>query len=203
MAADAAMLEHAVEAGAAEMRIYEWDGPWVSLGRFQKPEEALRLDTCRRLGIRWVMRPTGGRAVLHGNDLTCSVAMPLARLGLADTAVRGAYRALAPLLLSALRHAGLPAALGEDTGFVTKGRQQDCFAHVSANDICDARTGAKLAGTALRLHRGAVLMQASIPLGPYPVAPEDVYGEPSDLAPPTIDKLLLVDGLIRWACPQV
>jgi hypothetical protein len=67
-------------------------------------------------------------------------------------------------MIAALRACGLPAALGEDTKFLGKGpRVADCFAHVSANDIVDERTGAKVCGCALKVTQNAALVQASIP----------------------------------------
>jgi lipoate-protein ligase A len=183
MAADRAALA-AAGGGMATARIYRWDGPWVSLGRFQKASDALRLDACERRGVRWVIRPTGGRAVLHGADVTVSIACPLAVLGVAEGQVRGAYRALAPILIEALNEVGSRAVLGEETLFARGvSRGVDCFRHVSANDIVDVE-GVKLAGTALRLVRSAVLMQASIPTGPYLVAPSDIYRERASLGLP-------------------
>src|SRR5579862_8679410 len=66
------------EAGAAGCRVYGWDGPWVSLGRFQSPKR----DLLSPENTHWVTRPTGGKAVLHGHDVTVGLAVPLDTLGL-------------------------------------------------------------------------------------------------------------------------
>ena len=76
MARDAELLERA-ERGESAARVYSWDGAWVSLGRFQRPEKAL----LRSEEIDWVMRPTGGKAVLHGHDVTVGIALPLRDIG--------------------------------------------------------------------------------------------------------------------------
>ena len=56
MAADRELLQCA-EAGAQSpvLRLYGWREPTLSLGYFQKPEEALHLDLCRARGIAVVL----------------------------------------------------------------------------------------------------------------------------------------------------
>ncbi|MDT8325726.1 MAG: hypothetical protein RRA94_16545, partial [Bacteroidota bacterium] len=61
----------ALDAGRAApmLRVYHWH-PWcISLGRHQKDEE---IDHARTTadGIGVVRRPTGGRAILHAEELT-------------------------------------------------------------------------------------------------------------------------------------
>lgn len=160
MARDVALLE-AAERGTPGVRVYEWDGPWLSLGRFQRPSDVLA-----ELGdLPWVMRPTGGKTVRHGEDVTVGMAAPSALLGLESRQLKEAYRALARPLISALRTCGVPAVLGEGSRWLRKeGRTADCFAYVSPNDIVDEETGLKVCGCALRLTDKAVLVQASIPV---------------------------------------
>lgn len=176
MALDSDALD-AASRGVCTARIYLWDGPWVTLGMSQKAEEALDLDACSRLGVRWVVRPTGGRAVLHGADVTFSLACPLSEVGGAPRNVRAAYRALAPLIVEALNRAGVRASLGERSPSLgpPNYRGVDCFRSLSTSDVADAESGSKLAGTALRIRGDCVLLQASIPTGPYLVPPETIY----------------------------
>ncbi len=175
MRRDAALLE----CSALRWRIYTWDGPWISLGMYQDPVRDLR-PGCE---IPWVMRPTGGRGVLHGHDLTLGLSCPLLLL-LEDgetveqlsRSVRKVYRRITAPMIEAIRQAGVPAALGESTPFVSKlHKSADCFAHVSANDIVDERTGIKVCGVALRLTENAVLIQASIPISRPLVDPAAVF----------------------------
>ena len=182
MAADAHLLE-AAEGGEMGCRVYSWDGPWISLGKQQLAERDL-LDPNL---VPWVMRPTGGKAVLHGHDVTVGLALPLAVLAedgeSLSRSVRKVYRRIAAPLVAALNDCGICAALGEDTPFARRGvRSADCFAHVSANDIVDARTGLKVCGCALRLTATAVLVQASIPNGRPLVDPQEVFAIPQSPA---------------------
>lgn len=174
MARDAVLLDRA-ERGGAHARVYTWDGAWVSLGRFQRPEKALRDPGA----IDWVMRPTGGKAVLHGHDVTVCMAVPLHALGITESGSRRVstvYRAVVRPLVEALTAAGLPATLAENTQFVrTAGQTADCFAHVSPTDIVDPGTGHKVCGCALRVTQGAVLVQASVPVLRPLVRPDAIF----------------------------
>ncbi|MEZ0326513.1 MAG: hypothetical protein ACAH95_11470 [Fimbriimonas sp.] len=151
MAADVQLLANA-QAGEWGLRVYEWDGLWVSLGRNQVAEDVL-LDAATPT----VTRPTGGAAVLHGHDVTVSIAMPLLRPR-ADS-----YRIVTAPLIEALRAQGLEVALAESaSGFYPD--LPDCFATTTKNDLIDSTTRQKVCGCALRRTREAVLLQASIPV---------------------------------------
>lgn len=174
MAGDSALLAAAEADGEVGCRVYSWEGPWVSLGRFQHPER----DLVDPEGTHWVMRPTGGKAVLHGHDVTVGMAVPFTVVGTGPRELRACYRWVASPIIEALRACGVPAALGERTVFAGKGtRTADCFTHVSANDIVDERSGVKVCGCALLMGRSAVLLQASIPNGPPLVPAESVIRE--------------------------
>lgn len=53
------------------LRLYGWETPSVSLGSFQKLDD-IDEEYCSHENIPVVRRPTGGRAVLHGDELTYS-----------------------------------------------------------------------------------------------------------------------------------
>jgi lipoyl(octanoyl) transferase len=55
------------------LRLYQWEPPGVSIGYFQKINQTVDVDKCQERNIGIVRRLTGGRAVLHLNDLTYSV----------------------------------------------------------------------------------------------------------------------------------
>lgn len=165
MALDAALLARAEESGEAGWRVYRWDGPWVSLGRFQRSERAVPPDW-----DRWCMRPTGGRAVLHGHDVTFAYALP--HEGDAR-AVKTLYRRLIAPLVEALNACSLECRLAETTRYVGRGREsEDCFAFRSPNDVICPDTGLKVCGCALRATDRGALLQASVPAGPTLVEAE-------------------------------
>lgn len=113
MRRDADLLS-AAEQGVVGWRVYGWDGPWVSLGRYQRPETALRNSET----IRWVIRPTGGKAVLHGHDVTVGLAVPLSHFGgevrHGPRSLRAVYQGTIAPIVAALRSCGMPAILAGD-----------------------------------------------------------------------------------------
>jgi lipoate-protein ligase A len=187
MARDRDNLERA-ERGGVHARVYTWGGAWVSLGRFQIPERALKTE------IKHVMRPTGGKAVLHGHDVTVSIAASLQSLGIGESRkIATAYRAVVGPLVEALNAAGMPAVIAERTDHVRNaGHTADCFAHVSPNDVVDQKTGEKVCGCALRVTERAVLLQASIPLTAPLIDPGVVFDNPHV---PAIERDLSPDRL--------
>lgn len=145
--------------GIASIRTYNWDQPWVTLGRFQDPKSALV-----GADVPFSIRPTGGSAVLHGHDVTVSIALPVPWLGFGRTrSVREAYRAVTKPILLSLQSCGVAAVLAEDAGFIESNRIADCFASKSRNDIISLESGSKICGCAQVLDRQGYLLQASIP----------------------------------------
>lgn len=187
MARDAALLRLAEE-GQGSCRVYSWNGAWISLGNMQKADR----DLLPTNPVPWVMRPTGGKAVLHGHDVTVGLAVPLAQIARSGVSVeqlsrsvKTVYRWVAGPIVEALNDCGVRAKLAEETVFVkSAGKTADCFAHIAPNDIVDERLGIKVCGCALRLTSSAVLVQASIPNGQPLVDPRLIFAQPSVLAAP-------------------
>ena len=163
MAVDEALLASGGTGGVATLRLYGWRGPWLSLGYGQPDDAALRAR-CAAAGVGVVRRPTGGRAVLHGGDLTYALAAPEALL---PAGLRGTYELIAGILLDALAAVGVPASrspAGADPG--SRSGAFDCFAEPAEDELCLA--GRKLAGSAQRRAGGAVLQHGSVRVYPDP-----------------------------------
>jgi lipoate-protein ligase A len=161
MGVDEALLASAAAGGPPTLRLFCWQGAWLSLG-YAQALAAARRQACREAGVAWVRRATGGAAVLHGQDLTYAVAAPAALLpgGLRET-----YDLLAEGVRLAL------AALGVDAqpGRGPEGpRGFDCFAAPAGHELCV--DGRKLVGSAQRRAGGAVLQHGSLRLRPDPPA---------------------------------
>src|SRR5262249_43515901 len=75
MTIDAALFEEVACSSTSRtiVRFYQWSRPTLSLGRNQKIDKAVDTDYCAAYGIDVVHRPTGGRAVLHDDELTYAV----------------------------------------------------------------------------------------------------------------------------------
>lgn len=160
MAMDEALFARARH-GVATLRLYSWDGPWLSIG-YGQPLAPDRWSRCRRAGVGVVQRVTGGRAVLHGGDLTYSIAAPLSAL---PDGLEASYRLVTDALLEALRRLGLPAQRALRSQRDTQARF-DCFARSAAEEI--EANHRKLVGSAQRRNREALLQHGSLRVFPDP-----------------------------------
>lgn len=144
------------------LRLYGWSPPAVSIGRHQSPDD-LDTNLLARDGIDVVRRPTGGRAILHWNELTYSAVLPLA-----GRSLREVYLFLNEGVLAGLRTLGVDAELtGVETDFREAYRQPSsipCFSTSARNEIHAG--GRKLVGSAQRRYGDVVLQHGSILLGP-------------------------------------
>ena len=169
MQADAVLLE-AVAAGRSPsvLRLYRWTPPAVTLGHNQDPGRELNLPQVRSAGIDVVPRLTGGRAVLHWEELTYSVICRegCGRLGMSPGE---AYREIGRALVAGLRAFGAPVGLhrreaGQGGRLTPEAPKPPCFASTSKWEV--TCRGRKLVGSAQRRIRGAILQHGSILTGP-------------------------------------
>lgn len=162
MAVDEALLE-SVSAGDSPpvIRLYGFDPPTLSVGRFQATSGAVAFERLEADGIGFVRRPTGGQSVLHADELT--YAFVIGREHIDPFGKRWVYRFVAPLLVAGLGGLGLR---GQESSPTQKGdpTNPDCFGSTGQYEI-DSRSGRKLVGSAQMVTRTAVLQHGSIPLG--------------------------------------
>ncbi len=69
---EAIMVTHRGGLVPPTIRFYQWSPPAVSLGYFQDLQKEIDVEACKERGIDIVRRPTGGKAVLHDQELTYS-----------------------------------------------------------------------------------------------------------------------------------
>lgn len=155
MALDEALMAHAGRTGDAVFRVYTWSGRTLSLGRNQRARGDYDLDAARELGIAFVRRPTGGRALLHHREITYSVTMPATSADDADAA----YAFINDVLLGALGALGVPARRATETVSIPPGLRP-CFDAPSAHEIVVGTR--KLVGSAQWRRAGALLQHGSI-----------------------------------------
>lgn len=161
MAVDEAILQGVASGNSPPtLRFYGWDPPCLSLGYAQKWHADYE-EACRRHGWGIVRRPTGGRAILHIDELTYSVCVPEG-----DPRVQGgillSYRRLSDALAAGLQRLGLhPSRAGRDDG-EGKSNGPACFDAPSNFEITVG--GRKLIGSAQARKQGVVLQHGSLPL---------------------------------------
>lgn len=164
MGVDEALLATAQRTGQGAIRFYGWAGPWLSLG-YGQPEDPERERLCAEAGVGVVRRSTGGRAVLHGCDLTYAVAAPAAAL---PSGLQATYRKIGEALAAGLQALGV--AVERQVSRPPSGRPGafDCFAEPARDEL--VLGGRKLAGSAQRRTADAFLQHGSIRLAPDPPA---------------------------------
>ena len=165
MALDEALLM-VHEAGAAPptLRVYSWCQPTLSLGYAQNARREVDLPACHAQGVAVVRRPTGGRAVLHDQEVTYSVVMPLVLPDGPHTLTEH-YRRIGMALAAALQALGLPVCLARPQVRAAPARalaSAACFAALSRYELSVA--GKKLVGSAQKRAQHALLQHGSIPL---------------------------------------
>jgi lipoate-protein ligase A len=163
MAVDEAILEHiGLGTSLPTLRLYAWDPACLSLGHAQPFAD---VDPARLQKRGWdvVRRATGGRAILHTDELTYSVTGSAEEPVLAG-GVLESYNRLAQALWLAVKNLGLPVEMKElvgQTGTVTS-TNPVCFEVPSTYEITVNRK--KLIGSAQARKKEGVLQHGSLPL---------------------------------------
>ena len=165
MAIDSAMLDEVEESPDPKtiVRFYRWRQPTVSLGRNQKIETAVDELFCAEQGIDIVHRPTGGRAVLHDDELTYAVASNDSTT-FGDT-IYANYKSVSEALCAGFNRVGVPAILAPETRKVVahvSGNDLPCFMSPSRYEL--TVQGRKIVGSAQRRLRRSFLQHGSMPI---------------------------------------
>lgn len=150
-------------------RLYGWNPPSLSLGRFQKAAEVLDLERCRVDGVDVVRRITGGGVIYHADELTYSIVCTPAQIPPA-TSIKDSFRVLTRFLVDFYRRLGLVAIHALDTvaAGITLGQRTDfCFAGRESFDLLIG--GKKIGGNAQRRRKDVIFQHGSIPLSNHVV----------------------------------
>jgi lipoate-protein ligase A len=170
MATDLECLEEVAAGAPPVLRLYQWSPPALSLGRFQ-PESDVDVDACAERGVEVVRRPTGGKALLHGADLTYAVA--LTRPEGAAGHVDALYRTIAAGLVAGLARLGVAATVGEERGPAGP----VCFAAAQGADL---RVGDRKVCGSAQVQRGSTVLQhGSVLLDRLPFDEVDLLAGPA------------------------
>lgn len=173
----------------AILRFYAWEAPTLSIGYFQRTEEINR-EACQQAALCLVRRPTGGRAVLHQQDLTYSLILPL-RSPWTQLSIAESYRRINMCFRRGLETLGLAASVGVAPSHTAGALSPFCFSTVARHEVLVG--GKKVVGSAQRRFAGGLLQQGSILLEFDPSAIL-VLLRPGDRAT-TIDSLGAIGSL--------
>jgi lipoate-protein ligase A len=165
MAVDEALLAcFDAEQSRPLLRIYGWEPPALSLGRFQKGGEVLDRELCSRSGVAVVRRISGGGVIYHADEITYSLVCSPGNLPQASS-IKGSFRLLTSFLVRFYAGLGLNPCYALDSfpdGAGPGGRSAFCFAGRESYDILIE--GRKIGGNAQRRLKKAVFQHGSIPL---------------------------------------
>lgn len=153
--------------GVPTVRVYGWRPYALSIGFHQQVSD-FDTEKCREEGIDVVRRPTGGRAILHAEELTYSVVMRAEGKSVSEI-----YARISEALVSGLRMLGADVEyVSSQPDFARLYRQKHsipCFSSSARFEI--QSHGKKLVGSAQRRYLSpegneVVLQHGSILLGP-------------------------------------
>lgn len=170
MALDAWLFEqHRQGQHPPTLRFYTWQPTAISLGYHQRQfPEQWKTFTWEGQKLDLVRRPTGGRAVLHHNDLTYAVITS----GLSNQRQQ-AYQQLCEFLIQGWRSLGVSLSYGRaGRGYI---HNPNCFGTATAADLVTT-DGAKFIGSAQLWRGDTVLQHGSMQLHPNMELFQTVFG---------------------------
>ena len=156
MQIDSDLLDEAIEKQTQEpiFRLYAWEPRCISLGRNQKDEflENVNEDVVRRL--------TGGRALLHDDEITYSYITPISIIPDGET-ISNSYKYISGILIDFFKTLGVDLDFGENKKISTK--FDYCMLISTGADVC--YQGKKIIGSAQYRKQGYILQHGSILFG--------------------------------------
>lgn len=157
MKKDSELLDNAIKNSLREpiFRLYGWSPACVSLGRNQK-SDFLDGNFLKENNIHVVRRLTGGRALLHDNEITYSFVCPASNLKNGENVVES-YKEISQIFIDKFRGLGIVLDFG---GKPARGHFDYCMLVSTGADLCF--NGKKLIGSAQFRKEGYILQHGSI-----------------------------------------
>ncbi|WP_202695218.1 lipoate--protein ligase family protein [Petrotoga sp. 8T1HF07.NaAc.6.1] len=158
MALDISIAKLSAIRKISTLRIYQWKYPTLSLGKHQKTDN-LNWEFIKSKNISVVRRPSGGRAVLHKDEITYSFSTFVKNENLPNNLL-ASYMKISQALIRSLNELGIEADLeSSKKEGVTKDLCYDApsFYEVKVN-------GKKLIGSAQYRTANFILQHGSIPI---------------------------------------
>jgi len=140
------------------LRLYGWDSPSVSIGYFQKACD-INVDYCLKKGIPIVRRPTGGRAILHEDEITYSFSAKTDE-GIFSKGLFDSYNKISKAFVFAFSEIGIQSEPQLQRKH-RRDRSPLCFQSTSYGEI--TINSKKVIGSAQRRWPDGLLQQGSIP----------------------------------------
>lgn len=158
MQIDSDLLDNAIKKQVKEpiFRLYGWSPACVSLGRNQK-DDFVDQEFLKSCGIDVVRRLTGGRALLHDDEITYSYVCSVSSLKHGENVVES-YKEISQILINAFAKLGIELDFGGTRKL--QGHKDYCMLVSTGADLC--WNGRKLIGSAQFRKEGYILQHGSI-----------------------------------------
>jgi len=101
---------------------FTWEPPAISIGYFQSLEEEVDLDVCKKFGVDYVRRMTGGGAVFHDKELTYSIVIPEAHSQIPNNIMKS-YSRICGALIKGLKQLGIESRYAPINDIITDGKK--------------------------------------------------------------------------------
>jgi lipoyl(octanoyl) transferase len=204
MAEDARLLAEHNPGDEPILRIYQWRPAAVSSG-YHQPDTDFDFTRIESLGFDFVHRPTGGRAILHADELTYAVIGTSPSL-LFGESLHHTYMKINDALLAFLLALGIRADISDGES-LADARGSVCFKTAGRHEITVG--GRKIIGSAQRRSDGVFLQHGSILMGPAHIdllhclsGTQPGFATPEDLRRATTDLRALLgpdDDALQFA----
>lgn len=142
-------------------RLYAWERPSFSFGVSQKITKAVNVDFIESNGYSYVRRITGGKTVLHNDEVTYAV-VSSEDIFYKDNDLYKSYMLISNVLVDAFRRLGADAYLSEGSSPALSKTNHPCFSFPTPNEL--EINGKKIVGSAQKRNNKALLQHGSIPL---------------------------------------
>ena len=199
MRIDSALLEGAITDKTSDIifRLYGWKPACISLGRNQSDDFLKASESAKNVDV--VRRLTGGRALLHDDEVTYSCIAPVSVIPDGES-VSGSYKYISGILIEYFKTLGIELDFGTNNKVST--HFDYCMLISTGADVC--YKGKKIIGSAQFRKNGYILQHGSVLFGYNKEFLEKLFGEKIE-GITTVNELLpdmtkekFVSGLETW-----
>lgn len=140
---------------------YTWDRPTITVGKAQRGRDQIMAETAE-LGIDCFVRPTGGKAVLHGGDI-CYTFIGAQADPVYGGKLRDSFKSVNQMVIEILNEVlGLSSLRANAKQSNVEFQSYNCFDHTVCNEGIYADQ--KIVGAAQAMAKRAFIQQGSIQL---------------------------------------
>jgi lipoate---protein ligase len=123
MAIDLAVLKANSEGHVPPtVRFYYWQPSAITIGYFQSLKEEVDLDMCKKQGVDYVRRITGGGAVFHEHELTYSIVIPESHVEMPKN-IMDSYSRICGAIMKGLKNIGIDSTYHPINDILSNGKK--------------------------------------------------------------------------------